>query len=117
MGYYIKMGSGQIVYDYILGSRRKREGKTMRKAVAYAVSSALIFGSLSTAFAGNEPADALAAEETSAVAVCSDIAGTKYEEAVTKLIAENVVSGYPDGTCRPVNKVTKAEAGKMVAGK
>lgn len=115
MGYYIRMGSGQIVYDYILGLRRKRKGETMRKAVAFAVSSALIFGSLSTAFAGNEPADALAAGKTSAVAVCSDIAGTKYEEAVTKLIAENVVSGYPDGTFRPQNKVTRAEAAKMFA--
>ena len=41
--------------------------------------------------------------------VFSDIVGTKYEEAVTLLNALGIINGYPDGTFRPENSITRAE--------
>lgn len=39
----------------------------------------------------------------------SDISGTKYEEAVTLLNGLGILNGYPDGTFRPENTITRAE--------
>jgi len=39
----------------------------------------------------------------------SDIIGTKYEEAVRVLNGLGVLNGYPDGTFRPENTITRAE--------
>lgn len=44
----------------------------------------------------------------------SDIADTKYETAVLTLIEAGVISGYPDGTFKPENSITRAEASKIV---
>lgn len=37
------------------------------------------------------------------------------EEAITALVDEGIIGGYPDGTFRPENPVTRAEFAKMVA--
>ncbi|MBP3283993.1 MAG: S-layer homology domain-containing protein [Clostridia bacterium] len=39
----------------------------------------------------------------------SDITGTKYENAVTLLNSLGILNGYPDGTFRPENSITRAE--------
>ncbi|QIB27704.1 S-layer homology domain-containing protein [Caloranaerobacter azorensis] len=39
----------------------------------------------------------------------SDVEGTKYEDAVARLTALGVLNGYPDGTFRPNNSITRAE--------
>ena len=39
----------------------------------------------------------------------SDVAGTKYEDAVSRLELLNVLKGYPDGTFKPENTITRAE--------
>jgi len=39
----------------------------------------------------------------------SDVAGTKYEDAVTRLELLNVLKGYPDGTFKPEGSITRAE--------
>ena len=39
----------------------------------------------------------------------SDIEGSKYEEAVEKLVALDTIKGYEDGTFRPNNSITRAE--------
>ena len=39
----------------------------------------------------------------------TDIKGTKYEEAVIALNGLGILSGYPDGTFRPENTITRAE--------
>jgi len=41
--------------------------------------------------------------------VFSDVKGTKYEEAVTLLNSLGIINGYPDGTFRPGNSITRAE--------
>lgn len=44
-----------------------------------------------------------------------DIMGTKYEDAVSRLIAMEVVDGYEDGTYRPANPVQRAEMAALIA--
>jgi len=41
--------------------------------------------------------------------VFSDITGSKYEEAVTLLNSLGFINGYPDGTFKPENSITRAE--------
>lgn len=47
-------------------------------------------------------------------AVPSDIMGTDYEDAVVRLEALGVLSGYPDGSFRPNNDITRAEYASAV---
>ena len=44
-----------------------------------------------------------------------DIEGYWAEEAISALIDEGIISGYPDGTFKPENPVTRGEFAKMVA--
>jgi len=44
----------------------------------------------------------------------ADVVGTDYEEDVAKLMAIGVLAGYPDGTFKPENTVTRAEFAKMI---
>ena len=48
-------------------------------------------------------------------AMFSDIeAGSKVEQAVTKLVAHNIISGYPDGTFRPNGEITRGEFAAVI---
>ena len=44
----------------------------------------------------------------------SDVKGTKYEEAVSKLVTFNIVNGFEDNTYRPADTVTRAQLAKML---
>jgi len=44
----------------------------------------------------------------------SDIEGSKYEEAVEKLVALDTIKGYEDGTFRPENSITRAELATII---
>lgn len=44
----------------------------------------------------------------------TDVAGTPYGTAVNSLVKAGIVTGYPDGTFRPSNAVTRAEASKLI---
>lgn len=50
---------------------------------------------------------AFAAED---IVVPSDVKGMPYETAVSALIKDGVISGYPDGTFQPANTINRAEA-------
>lgn len=44
----------------------------------------------------------------------SDIGGTTYENAITYLVGEGVVEGYPDGTYKPAQTINRAELLKII---
>jgi len=49
-----------------------------------------------------------------AAAPLKDVEGTDYEDAVTRLTAFGIISGYPDGTYRPDEPVTREQFAKIV---
>ncbi|MBE6030072.1 MAG: S-layer homology domain-containing protein [Clostridiales bacterium] len=69
----------------------------MKKVISFVLVLALVLGSFSMAFA-----------------VPADVEGTDCEAAVIALTELGVVTGYPDGTYKPANAVTRAEAAKLV---
>jgi hypothetical protein len=70
----------------------------MRKVLSFVLVLSLVLGSFGMAFA----------------APLSDMAGEKSEEAVSVLTELGVVKGYPDGTYKPDNIVTRAEMAVIV---
>ncbi len=70
----------------------------MKKVLSFVLVLALVLGSFSMAFAD----------------VQADVVGKTCEKAVTALENLGVVAGYPDGTFKPENNVTRAEAAKMI---
>lgn len=70
----------------------------MRKFLSVLLSLALVLGSFSMVLA----------------AVPEDVAGTEYEEAVTALTKYGIITGYPDGTFRPENNITRAEMARLI---
>lgn len=59
---------------------------------------------------------ALGAFAPAVAAAPKDIVGTDYETAVARLTALGVIVGYPDGTFRPEQPVTRAEFAKIIVG-
>ena len=49
-----------------------------------------------------------------AFSFANDIEGTKYEEAINKLVALNTIEGYEDGTFKPENTITRAELATVI---
>lgn len=70
----------------------------MRKVLSFVLVLSLVLGSFGMAFA----------------APLSDVAGEKCEEAVNVLTDLGVVTGYPDGSYKPENIVTRAEMAVIV---
>ncbi|MBQ8563395.1 MAG: S-layer homology domain-containing protein [Firmicutes bacterium] len=78
----------------------------MKKVLSMVLVLLMVMGSMATAFAAENTLLIAAAPAKAPV----DVAGTSYEEAVRALMNANVVSGYKDGTFRPANTLTRAEA-------
>ncbi|KYO66120.1 S-layer homology domain-containing protein [Thermovenabulum gondwanense] len=72
--------------------------KSIKKLLALAIIATLVLGLMPVAFA----------------AAPSDVAGTKYEKAVKLLLDLGVTTGYPDGTFKPANVVTRAEMAAFI---
>lgn len=70
----------------------------MRKILSFVLVLSLVLGSFSMAFA----------------ATPSDVVGTPNAEAVEVLMGLGIVNGYPDGTFKPDNIVTRAEMAKLI---
>jgi hypothetical protein len=70
----------------------------MKKILSIVLAIALVLGSFSFAFA----------------ATPADVAGSDYEEAVNTLMGFGIINGYPDGTYKPGNIVTRAEMAKLL---
>ncbi|MFA5623189.1 MAG: S-layer homology domain-containing protein [Candidatus Dojkabacteria bacterium] len=69
----------------------------MKKVLSLVLVLTLVLGSFSFAFAAP-----------------SDVAGTEYEAAVERLEQLKVLEGYPDGTFKPGNTITRAEFAAVV---
>jgi len=72
--------------------------KSIKKLLALAIIATLVLGLMPVAFA----------------AAPSDVAGTKYEKAVKLLLDLGVTTGYPDGSYKPGNVVTRAEMAAFI---
>ena len=70
----------------------------MRKVLSIVLVLALVLGSTAFSFG----------------AVPSDVAGSKYEDAVNVLMELDVISGYPDGSYKPAGIVTRGEMAKII---
>ncbi len=53
---------------------------------------------------------------TFVTAAPEDVIGTDCEDAVSRLTALGIITGYPDGTYRPEQPVTRAEFAKIIIG-
>lgn len=73
----------------------------MKKLLVAALAVIFILGTVSTGFAAvsNVP---------------EDVEGTKYEDAVVRLIALGIINGFEDGTFRPAEPVTRAQMAKII---
>jgi len=69
-----------------------------RKLLALAVAVIFILGTVATGFA----------------ATFEDVEDTKYEKAVTRLNALDIIGGFPDGTFRPDEPATRAQFAKII---
>lgn len=69
-----------------------------KKILSLVVSLAMVLGSLSMAFA-----------------LPTDVVGTDVEQAVERLVGLGVLTGYPDGTFKPNNNITRAEFAAAVS--
>jgi len=49
-----------------------------------------------------------------AAAAPEDVVGTDYEDAVNKLVYLGIIAGFPDGTYRPAEPVTRAQFAKII---
>ena len=45
----------------------------------------------------------------------SDLEGNAHKEAILSLVDQGIIKGYSDGTFRPFNRITRGDAGVMVA--
>ncbi len=79
----------------------------MRKVIALFVTFAMVFGSLSMAFAATDDESAVA-ETTSVKATFSDVAGHWGEGSINKWSGYGIISGY-EGAFRPDAPITRAE--------
>ena len=84
--------------------------KKIRVILSLILSFLMIFTSVG--IMAEETADA----PVTAVSTFSDIStGTKLSEAVEKLVAYGIITGYEDGTFRPDGSITRAEASAIIA--
>ena len=72
--------------------------RKMRKFISLAVVFTMICSMVLTGFAN----------------ASSDIEGTKYEEAIAKLVALDTIKGYEDGTFKPESTITRAELATVI---
>ena len=70
----------------------------MKRIVSVVLMSLLVIGSVGMSFA----------------ATLSDVENTSYKSAVENLVNKNIISGYPDNTFKPENKITRDEACTVV---
>lgn len=74
--------------------------KKQNKFISCLLIMLLVLGSFATVFA--------------ATPVLSDVVGNEYQTQIGVLTSLEIIDGYPDGTFKPLNVVTRAEMAKMI---
>lgn len=72
--------------------------RKMKKFVSLAVTLSLVSSLVAPAFAATSN---------------NDVTGTQFEDSVTRMGALGIIGGYPDGTFKPQNNITRAEFAKI----
>jgi S-layer family protein len=80
----------------------------MKRIFSLVLVFAMVLGSFGTVFAAAD----VATEDLKKVP--TDVVGTEYEKAVSRLVAFDVLNGYKDGTYKPEQDVTRAEFAKIL---
>ncbi len=94
---YRKNSKSAGTYNKNMNTNKKGD-KNMKKVLAFVLALTLVFGTMSFAMA----------------APLSDVAGTDYEDAVTRLTSLEIIAGFPDGTYKPAEPVTRAQFAKIM---
>jgi S-layer family protein len=81
----------------------------MKRIFSLVLVFAMVLGSFGTVFAADVD---VATEDLKKVP--TDVVGTEYEKAVSRLVAFDVLNGYKDGTYLPEQDVTRAEFAKIL---
>lgn len=79
----------------------------MRKVLSFLLATLLMIGSYGFVFAESKTAKQIKD-------VPSDVKGSEYETAVQVLMALDIVTGYPDGSYKPEDVVTRAEMATII---
>lgn len=96
---------------------RLAQGAGARASFVVALLAALVLAlaALPLLPALTEAAEPTPAPITGAAARLKDIELSWAQDAIASLVDEGIIAGYPDGTFKPENPVTRAEFAKMVA--
>ncbi|MEW6523193.1 MAG: S-layer homology domain-containing protein [Bacillota bacterium] len=78
--------------------------KSLRKVLVAAIVAAMVFGTVGSAFASVRAPSA----------VFSDVAGHAQESFILQTASLGIFAGYPDGTYKPDQEVTRAEFAKVL---
>ncbi|MBU5255533.1 S-layer homology domain-containing protein [Tissierella praeacuta] len=85
----------------------------MKRIFSFLLVLSMILGSFAASFTVAHAAEVETADKE-LTKVPKDVIGTDYEKAVSRLVAFGIVGGYPDGTFKPANEVTRAEFAKIL---
>lgn len=85
----------------------------MKRIFSFLLVLSMILGSFGATFTVANAAEVEKADKE-LTKVPKDVIGTEYEKAISRLVAFGIIEGYPDGTFKPANEVTRAEFAKIL---
>lgn len=85
----------------------------MKKFISILLGLTMLFSVSNIVFAANT--ETTGGVQSNSDAVFSDISGHWAKKTISKLSDMGIVSGYPDGTFKPDNPVTRAELSKIIS--
>lgn len=87
----------------------------MKRIFSFVLALAMLVGGLASVVAPAYAAEVEDKEVTKILKeVPKDIIGTEHEKAVRRLVAFGIVGGYPDGTYKPEENVTRSQFAKII---
>ncbi|WP_312906401.1 S-layer homology domain-containing protein [Tissierella praeacuta] len=86
----------------------------MKRIFSFLLVLSMILGSFAATLTVAHAETAVETADKALKEVPKDVKGTEYEKAISRLVAFGIIGGYPDGTFRPENDVTRAEFAKIL---